>query len=99
MNRLLLHHSAAYTAEDISIERLKIAFSIEDLSAWAVSCNADEKVLREAKSLMDAIYSSNYSKRKNAIRDMSGLPAIPDVEIDCLLLLFLGVLCQNPFPL
>lgn len=62
--------------EDLSasIERLKIAFSIEDLSAWAVSRNADEKVLREAKSLMDAIYSSNYSKRKAVIKEMSGLP-------------------------
>ena len=29
--------------------------------------------------------------------DLGGLPAIPDVEIDCLLLLFLGVLCQNSF--
>ena len=30
--------------------------------------------------------------------DLGGLPAIPDLEIDCLLLLFLGVLCQTPFP-
>lgn len=30
--------------------------------------------------------------------DLGGLLAIPDVEIDCLLFLFLGVLCQNPFP-
>ena len=60
--------------EDLSesIGRLKIG--IEDLSAWAVSRNADEKMLKDAKSLLDAIYSSNYSKRKNVIRDMSGLP-------------------------
>ena len=31
-------------------------------------------MLKDAKSLLDAIYSSNYSKRKNVIRDMSGLP-------------------------
>ena len=62
--------------EDLSesIGRLKISFSMEDLSAWAVSRNADEKMLKDAKSLLDAIYSSNYSKRKNVIRDMSGLP-------------------------
>ena len=62
--------------EDLSesIGRLKISFSMEDLSAWAVSHNADEKMLKDAKSLLDAIYSSNYSKRKNVIRDMSGLP-------------------------
>ena len=62
--------------EDLSesIGRLKISFGIEDLSAWAVSRNADEKMLKDAKSLLDAIYSSNYSKRKNVIRDMSGLP-------------------------
>ena len=29
---------------------------------------------------------------------IGGLLSIPDVEIDCLLLLFLGVLFQNPFP-
>ena len=28
---------------------------------------------------------------------IGGLLSIPDVEIDCHLLLFLGVLCQNPF--
>ena len=62
--------------EDLSesIGRLKISFSMEDLSAWAVSRNADEKMLKDAKSLLDAIYCSNYSKRKNVIRDMSGLP-------------------------
>ena len=62
--------------EDLSesIGRLKISFSTEDLSVWAVSHNADEKMLKDAKSLLDAIYSSNYSKRKNVIRDMSGLP-------------------------
>ena len=62
--------------EDLSesIGRLKISFSTEDLSAWAVSRNADEKMLKDAKSLLDAIYCSNYSKRKNVIRDMSGLP-------------------------
>ena len=62
--------------EDLSesIGRLKISFGIEDLSAWAVSHNADGKMLKDAKSLLDAIYSSNYSKRKNVIRDMSGLP-------------------------
>ena len=26
------------------------------------------------------------------------LLSIPDIEIDCFLLLFLGVLCQNHFP-
>ena len=62
--------------EDLSesIGRLKISFITEDLSVWAVSHNADEKMLKDAKSLLDAIYSSNYSKRKNVIRDMSGLP-------------------------
>ena len=57
-----------------SISRMKVPFCEEDVTAWAVSHNADEKMLKDVKDLFDTRYMANYEKRKSVLSDMSGIP-------------------------
>ena len=56
-----------------SISRMKVPFCEEDVTAWAVSHNADEKMLKDVKDLFDTLYMANYEKRKSVLSDMSGI--------------------------
>lgn len=57
-----------------AMKRLKLDFQTEDISAWAVSMNADEKTLEDSLSLLDAIFRKGYASRRTILSDTSGLP-------------------------
>ena len=56
------------------MRRLKIDFGSDELSAWAVSCNADGKELEDLRDLLERIYTKGYMKRRSMISDLSGIP-------------------------
>lgn len=64
--------------EDLAVlfKELKVDFNAEDISAWAVSGNADSKVLEGVESILLAIRQKGYRKRWETLRDFSGLPQV-----------------------
>ncbi|MGN1189242.1 MAG: ATP-binding protein [Candidatus Ornithospirochaeta sp.] len=57
-----------------SIEKNKLACGMDELAAWAVSNNVDEKGLRDVTTLFDSIYLASYERKRGMFSDVSGIP-------------------------